>query len=162
MLIDVQPGSYEMDYEVVKKAVGPHTKAIVPVDIAGVPCDYDKILKIAEETRECFQPSENKYQKAMGRIMIMADSAHGFGAVREGKVSGEMADFTTFSFHAVKNLTTAEGGAVVWKEIPGVDSEEIYRDYMLLSLHGQSKDALAKQRQVPGNMIFCHRLISAI
>lgn len=146
VLIDVQPGSYEMDYEAVKKAVGPHTKAIVPVDIAGVPCDYDKILKIAEETRECFQPSENKYQKAMGRIMIMADSAHGFGAVREGKVSGEMADFTTFSFHAVKNLTTAEGGAVVWKEIPGVDSEEIYRDYMLLSLHGQSKDALAKTK----------------
>lgn len=146
VLIDVQPGSYEMDYEAIKKAVGPHTKAIVPVDIAGVPCDYDKILKIAEETRECFQPSENKYQKAMGRIMIMADSAHGFGAVREGKVSGEMADFTTFSFHAVKNLTTAEGGAVVWKEIPGVDSEEIYRDYMLLSLHGQSKDALAKTK----------------
>ena len=125
VLIDVQPGSYEMDYEAVKN---------------------DKILKIAEETRECFQPSENKYQKAMGRIMIMADSAHGFGAVREGKVSGEMADFTTFSFHAVKNLTTAEGGAVVWKEIPGVDSEEIYRDYMLLSLHGQSKDALAKTK----------------
>jgi dTDP-4-amino-4,6-dideoxygalactose transaminase len=146
VLVDVAKDSYEMDYEAVEKAITPQTKAVVPVDIAGVMCDYDKIVEIAERKSALFTPSENPYQKALGRILIMADSAHGFGAEREGRKSGEMADFTTFSFHAVKNLTTAEGGAVTWKELPGVDSEEIYKEYMLLSLHGQSKDALAKTK----------------
>lgn len=146
VLADVSKDSYEMDYEAVKRAITPRTKAIVPVDIAGVMCDYDKIIRMAEKARSEFIPGDNKYQKALGRILIMSDSAHGFGAEREGKKSGEMADFTTFSFHAVKNLTTAEGGAVTWRELPGVDSEEIYREYMLLSLHGQSKDALAKTK----------------
>ena len=146
VLVDVAEDSYEMDYEAVGRAITPATKAIVPVDIAGVMCDYEKIRRIAEEARDRFAPGDNPYQKALGRILIMADSAHGFGAKRAGKKSGEAADFTTFSFHAVKNLTTAEGGAVTWRELPGVDSEEIYREYMLLSLHGQSKDALAKTR----------------
>lgn len=146
VLVDVMKDSYEMDYDAVKRAVTPRTKAIVPVDIAGVMCDYDRLHRIAEETKEMFVPGDNTYQKAMGRILIMADSAHGFGACRMGKMSGEAADFTVFSFHAVKNLTTAEGGAVTWREFPGADSEEIYRAYMLLSLHGQSKDALAKTK----------------
>lgn len=146
VLVDVAKDSYEMDYAALERAITPKTKAIVPVDIAGVMCDYDRILNIAEKAKEMFTAGENKYQKALGRILVMADSAHGFGAKRQGKMSGEMADFTTFSFHAVKNLTTAEGGAVTWKEIPGVDSEEIYKEYMLLSLHGQSKDALAKTK----------------
>ena len=146
VLVDVAEDSYEMDYEAMARAITPATKAIVPVDIAGVMCDYEKIRRIAEEARDRFVPGDNPYQKALGRILIMADSAHGFGAKRAGKKSGEAADFTTFSFHAVKNLTTAEGGAVTWRELPGVDSEEIYREYMLLSLHGQSKDALAKTR----------------
>lgn len=146
VLVDVKRDSYEMDYEAVKKAITGKTKAIVPIDIAGVMCDYDKLLRIAEEAKGIFKPGDNKYQKALGRILIMSDSAHGFGAERDGKRSGEMADFTTFSFHAVKNLTTAEGGAVTWRRLSGVDSEEIYREYMLLSLHGQSKDALAKTK----------------
>ena len=129
VLVDVAEDSYEMDYEAVARAITPATKAIVPVDIAGVMCDYEKIRRIAEEARDRFAPGDNPYQKALGRILIMADSAHGFGAKRAGK-----------------NLTTAEGGAVTWRELPGVDSEEIYREYMLLSLHGQSKDALAKTR----------------
>ncbi len=146
VLIDVAKDSYEMDYEEMEKAITPQTKAVVPVDIAGVMCNYDKIVEMAERKSALFTPSENPYQKVLGRILIMADSAHGFGAEREGRKSGEMADFTTFSFHAVKNLTTAEGGAVTWRELPGVDSEEIYKEYMLLSLHGQSKDALAKTK----------------
>ncbi|MCH5266281.1 MAG: DegT/DnrJ/EryC1/StrS aminotransferase family protein [Lachnospiraceae bacterium] len=146
VLVDVAPDSYEMDYEAVRKAITPRTKAIVPVDIAGVMCDYKKILSIVEEARAFFEPGDNRFQKALGRILVMADSAHGFGAEREGKRSGEWADFTAFSFHAVKNLTTAEGGAVTWQELPDVDSEEIYKEYMLLSLHGQSKDALAKTK----------------
>ncbi|MBO5486849.1 MAG: DegT/DnrJ/EryC1/StrS aminotransferase family protein, partial [Eubacterium sp.] len=114
VLIDVEENGYEMDYEAVKKAITPATKAIMPVDLAGVMCDYEKIQEIVREKQEMFCPSENKYQKALGRILILADSAHGFGAMRNGKRSGEMADFTSFSFHAVKNLTTAEGGAVTW------------------------------------------------
>lgn len=146
VLVDVAEDSYEMDYEAVREAVNPHTKAIVPVDIGGVPCDYAKVRGIAEEKRSLFSPSANRCQRALGRILVMADSAHGFGAERDGKRSGELADFTSFSFHAVKNLTTAEGGAVTWLPLPGVDSGDIYREYMLLSLHGQSKDALAKTR----------------
>lgn len=146
VLVDVEKDSYEMDYDALEKAITPQTKAVIPVDIAGVMCDYDRILEIAERKKGMYQPGENRYQRALGRILVMADSAHGFGAQRDGKISGEKADFTTFSFHAVKNLTTAEGGAVTWREIPGVDSEDIYKEYMLLSLHGQSKDALAKTK----------------
>ncbi len=146
VLIDVAAGSYEMDYDALERAVTSRTKAVIPVDIAGVMCDYDRILAIAERAKTRFQAGENRYQKALGRILVMADSAHGFGALRKGKVSGEMADFTTFSFHAVKNLSTAEGGAVTWRGVPGIDSDEIYKEYMLLSLHGQSKDALAKTK----------------
>lgn len=146
VLVDVAEGSYEMDYDAMERAVTPKTKAVIPVDIAGVMCDYNRILDVAERKRDLFRPSDNRYQKALGRVLVMADSAHGFGAVREGKTSGEAADFTTFSFHAVKNLSTAEGGAVTWQGLPGIDPEEIYREYMLLSLHGQSKDALAKTK----------------
>lgn len=146
VLIDVAEGSYEMDYDALERAITSRTKAVIPVDIAGVMCDYDRILAIAEWAKTRFQAGENRYQKALGRILVMADSAHGFGALRKGKVSGEMADFTTFSFHAVKNLSTAEGGAVTWRGIPSIDSEEIYKEYMILSLHGQSKDALAKTK----------------
>jgi dTDP-4-amino-4,6-dideoxygalactose transaminase len=146
VLVDVGENSYEMDYDAVRKAVTERTKAIVPVDIGGVLCDYDRVLQIAEEKRSVFAPSENRYQKALGRILVMADSAHGFGAQKDGKRSGQFADVTTFSFHAVKNLTTAEGGGVTWRPLPGISSDEIYNQYMLLSLHGQSKDALAKTK----------------
>ena len=135
-----------MDYEKLEQAITPATKAVMPVDVAGVLCDYSKIYEIVEKKKELYQPSENPYQKALGRILVLADCAHGFGAEKEGKKSGRWADFTSFSFHAVKNLTTAEGGAVVWKNLDGVDSAEIYREYMLLSLHGQTKDALSKTK----------------
>ena len=146
VLVDTAKDSFEMDYASLENAVTPATKAVMPVDIAGVPCDYQRIYEIIEKKRALFQPGENKYQKALGRILVLSDCAHGFGARMGGEPAGQFADFTSFSFHAVKNLTTAEGGAVVWKELPGIDSEEIYREYMLLSLHGQSKDALAKTR----------------
>ena len=144
VLIDTAPGSYEMDYCKLEEAITEKTKVIIPVDIAGVPCDYEKIFQIVERKKGLFRPSENPLQKAFGRIIVQADGAHSFGASRNGIPSGSLADFTCFSFHAVKNLTTAEGGAVVWKEREGIDSEDLYRLYMLLSLHGQSKDALAK------------------
>lgn len=146
VLIDVAEGGYEMDYEAVERAINPKTKAIVPVDIGGVLCDYERVRKIAEKKSATFQARDNRFQKALGRVLIMADSAHGFGAERDGKRSGELADFTSFSFHAVKNLTTAEGGGVTWRPLQDIDSEEIYKQYMLLSLHGQSKDALAKSQ----------------
>lgn len=146
VLIDVAEDSYEMDYEAVERAINPKTKAIVPVDIGGVLCDYERVRQIAEKKRATFRAGDNRFQKALGRVLIMADSAHGFGAERDGKRSGELADFTSFSFHAVKNLTTAEGGGVTWRPLPDIDSEEIYKQYMLLSLHGQSKDALAKSQ----------------
>lgn len=144
VLVDCQPDSYQMDYDALEKAVTTKTKAIIPVDIGGVICDYDKIFEIVKRKQCLFTPSDNPIQKALGRVAVVADAAHAFGASQNGKMCGEIADFTAFSFHAVKNFTTAEGGAVVWKEIDGVDSEEICRQYMLLSLHGQSKDALAK------------------
>ena len=133
-----------MDYDALERAVTSKTKAIIPVDIGGVLCDYDRIFQIVQKKRSLFVPSDNPIQQALGRVAVVADSAHGFGASRHGKMSGEIADFTAFSFHAVKNFTTAEGGAVVWRTLDGIDNEEIYRQYMLLSLHGQSKDALAK------------------
>lgn len=143
VLVDVAPGSYEMDYDKLETAITEKTKAIIPVDLAGVVCDYDRIFDIVEKTRQKFHPT-NPIQEAIGRVVVLSDSAHGFGAKWHGKTCGEIADFSTFSFHAVKNLTTAEGGAVTWKPISGIDNEEIYKKYMLLSLHGQSKDALAK------------------
>ena len=143
VLIDSQTDSPEMDYDKVAAAINEKTKAIIPVDIGGVPCDYEKLFSIVNEKRSVFQPS-NKIQKAIGRVAIMADTAHAFGAWWRGKPIGSVADFSSFSFHAVKNLTTAEGGALTWKSIEGIDDEEIYRQVQLLSLHGQSKDALAK------------------
>lgn len=143
VLIDVKEDSYEMDYDLLEQAVTEKTKAIIPVDLGGVICDYDRIYDIAEKKKSLFRPS-NMIQERLGRIAVVADGAHAFGAARNGKRCGEIADFTSFSFHAVKNLTTAEGGALVWKDIDGVDNKEIYDRLMLLSLHGQSKDALAK------------------
>ncbi len=118
---------------------------IIPVDLGGVPCDYDRIFSIVEEKKKLFHP-DNKLQEAIGRVIVMADAAHAFGATWHGKPVGSIADFSNFSFHAVKNFTTAEGGAVAWRDIEGIDSEEIYHQYQLLSLHGQSKDALAKRQ----------------
>ena len=143
VLVDTQKDSYEMDYEQLEKAVTEKTKAIIPVDIAGVMCDYGKIFQIVNKKKSLFK-ANNDIQKKIGRIAVVADAAHAFGAMRNGKRCGEIADFTSFSFHAVNNLTTAEGGAVVWRDIEGIDNEELYKQFMLLSLHGQSKDALAK------------------
>lgn len=145
VLVDTQENSFEMDYEALEKAITDKTKAIIPVDIAGIMCDYDKIFEIVERKKKLFKPS-NEIQASFGRVIICADGAHSFGAKYKGKVSGSVADFTSFSFHAVKNLTTAEGGAITWKDIPGIDNDDIYKKYMLLSLHGQSKDALAKTK----------------
>lgn len=144
VLVDCQPDSFEMDYDALENAITEKTKAIIPVDIGGKVCDYDRIFAIVEEKKSLFTPSENKIQQALGRVAVVADAAHAFGARWHGKMCGEIADFTAFSFHAVKNFTTAEGGAVVWRDLDGIDNEELYKKYMLLSLHGQSKDALAK------------------
>lgn len=135
---------YQMDYDALERAITPRTKAIIPVDLGGLVCDYDRIFEIVERKKALFTPSDNKIQQALGRVAVMADAAHAFGAQWHGRMCGEIADFTCFSFHAVKNFTTAEGGAVTWRDLPGIDNEEIYKNYMLLSLHGQSKDALAK------------------
>lgn len=137
---------YEPDYDAIERAITPRTKAIVPVDLGGVMCDYGRVIKIAEAEKGSFTPSDNPYQRALGRILVMADSAHALGAERNGKKSGQVADFTSFSFHAVKNFTTAEGGGVTWRPLPGTEDDEIYHQFMLLSLHGQSKDALAKTK----------------
>ncbi|WP_173443883.1 DegT/DnrJ/EryC1/StrS aminotransferase family protein [Selenomonas ruminantium] len=144
-LVDTAKDSFEMDYDALANAITEKTKAIIPVDLGGVPCDYAKLKSIVEAKKNLFQPS-NEIQKVMGRIAITADAAHAFGASWKGQPIGSVADFTSFSFHAVKNFTTAEGGAVVWKNIDGIDNEEIYHQYQLLSLHGQSKDALAKTK----------------
>ena len=143
ILVDTQPDSFEMDYDQLENDITEKTKVIIPVDLGGVPCNYDRIFEITEKKKALFQP-DNEIQKAIGRVIVMADAAHAFGAVWHGKPVGSIADFTNFSFHAVKNFTTAEGGAVTWRDIAGIDSEEIYQQYQLLSLHGQSKDALAK------------------
>lgn len=145
VLVDTKKDSFEMDYDKLCDKITEKTKAIIPVDIAGVMCDYDKIFAAVNAKKDIFKPN-NKYQEALGRVLVLSDSAHGFGAERKGKKSGAVADFTSFSFHAVKNLTTAEGGAHTWNPIPGISDEEIYREFMLLSLHGQSKDALAKDK----------------
>ena len=143
VLIDTQEDSLEIDYDKLAEAITERTKVIIPVDIGGIPCDYNRIYEIVESKKELFQP-ENELQKVFGRVIVMADAAHALGAVWQDKMVGSIADFTNFSFHAVKNLTTAEGGAVTWREINGIDSEKIYHQYQLLSLHGQSKDAFAK------------------
>lgn len=145
VFVDVQKDSLEMDYDQLEKAITSKTKAIIPVDLAGIPCDYDKIFTIVERKKELFKPN-NDIQKAIGRVAICADAAHSFGATWKNKKVGSIADFTSFSFHAVKNLTTAEGGALTWREIPGIDDEEIYNQVQLYSLHGQNKDALAKTK----------------
>ena len=143
VLIDTQEDSLEMDYEKLENAITEKTKVIIPVDLGGVPCDYDRIFSIVEKKKDLFNPA-NDIQKAIGRVIVMADAAHAFGATWHNKPVGSIADFSNFSFHAVKNFTTAEGGAVTWKDIEGIDNEDIYKKYQLLSLHGQSKDALAK------------------
>ena len=143
VLVDTQADSFEMDYDKVEAAITEKSKAIIPVDLGGVPCDYDRLFAIVERKKALFHPA-SELQKAIGRVAIMADTAHSFGASRKGVPAGSMADFSSFSFHAVKNFTTAEGGALTWNTIDGVDDEEIYKQLQLLSLHGQSKDALAK------------------
>lgn len=143
VLIDTQVDSLEMDYDKLAEAITEKTKVIIPVDLGGIPCDYDRIFSIVENRRKLFHPT-NEIQKAIGRVIVMADAAHAFGATWHNKPVGSIADFSNFSFHAVKNFTTAEGGAVTWRNIPGMDNEAIYHQYQLLSLHGQSKDALAK------------------
>ena len=142
VFIDSQKDSLEMDYEAVESAINEHTKAIIPVDLAGIPCDYDRLYEIVNRKKAVFAPTTDLQQK-IGRIAICADAAHAFGASRQGKMVGSIADFTSFSFHAVKNFTTAEGGALTWN-IPDADNEAIYHQLQLYSLHGQSKDALAK------------------
>lgn len=144
-LIDTQKNSLEMDYDALEAAITPNTKAIIPVDLGGVPCDYDRIFAIVERKKGMFRPN-SEVQRALGRIAVCADTAHAFGAKRHGRMVGSIADFSSFSFHAVKNFTTAEGGALTWRTIPGIKDEDIYHELQLLSLHGQSKDALAKTR----------------
>lgn len=146
VLIDTAKDSYEMDYEKMEQAINEKTKAIIPVDLAGIMCDYDKIFEIVNRNKMKFKPSTS-IQEKLGRIVVLADGAHSFGAKYKGKMSGEVADFTSFSFHAVKNLTTAEGGAVTWKNNKNIDNEEIYKLLNTLSLHGQTKDALAKTKK---------------
>jgi len=143
VMLDTAPGSFEMDYSKLADAITERTKVIIPVDLAGVICDYNKVFAAVESKKHLFQPA-NDLQKAFGRVVVLADAAHAFGAEQNGRKCGEIADFTSFSFHAVKNLTTAEGGAVTWRNIAGVDNEWIYKQFQLLSLHGQNKDALAK------------------
>ena len=145
VMIDSQKDCLEMDYEQVARAITEKTKAIIPVDLGGCPCDYDKIFEIVNAKKHLFK-ANNEIQKAFGRVIVLADTAHSLGAIYHGKRTGSLADFSSFSFHAVKNMTTAEGGALTWKDIPGIDSAELYHQLQLLSLHGQSKDALAKTK----------------
>lgn len=146
ILVDTAPGSFEMDYDKMEQSITERTKAIIPVDIAGVMCDYDRIYEAVNRKKDTFVP-KNQRQKAIGRVTVIADAAHSFGANRNGVISGKAADITCFSFHAVKNLTTAEGGAITWTFSFGMSDDEMYHEYMLLSLHGQSKDALAKMQK---------------
>lgn len=145
VMIDTMPESYEMDYSKLADAITEKTKAVIPVDLGGVLCDYDKIFAAVESKKHFFRPA-NKLQEAIGRVAVLADAAHAFGARRYGKMCGEIADFTSFSFHAVKNLTTAEGGALTWRPLSGIDDEWLYKQFQLMSLHGQNKDALAKTK----------------
>ena len=149
IFVDSQKDNCEMDYDKVAEAITEKTKAIVAVDLGGIICDYDKIYSVVEDKKDLFKAKEGnslgaRIQQAIGRVIVIADCAHALGAKKEGKMAGEWADFTSFSFHAVKNFTTAEGGASTWKDIEGIDNEEIYKQFQLYSLHGQNKDALAK------------------
>ena len=151
VFVDSQKDCVEMDYEAVGEAITPRTKAIVAVDLGGIVCDYDKLFSVVEQKRALFTPKEGdslgaRIQQSLNRVIVFSDAAHALGASRNGKMAGEIADFTDFSFHAVKNFTTAEGGASTWRDIPGIDNDELYHQYQLLSLHGQSKDALAKSQ----------------
>ncbi len=145
VLVDTASGSFEMDYDRLADAITERTKVVIPVDLGGVVCDYDKVFAAVESKKHLFKPA-NEIQAAFGRVIVLADAAHAFGAQWHGKMCGEIADFTSFSFHAVKNLTTAEGGALTWLPIPGVEDEWLYKQFQLLSLHGQNKDALAKTK----------------
>ena len=145
VMIDCAPGSFEMDYDKVEAAITERTKVIIPVDLAGIVCDYGRIFAAVEHKRDLFRAA-NSIQESFGRVIVMADGAHALGAQRNGKMCGEIADFTNFSFHAVKNLTTAEGGAVTWRDKAEIDNDWLYKQFMLLSLHGQSKDALTKTK----------------
>lgn len=145
VLVDVQPDCLEMDYDALERAITDRTKVIIPVDLAGIPCDYERIFQIVERKKALFSPA-NDIQRAFGRIIICADGAHAFGATYKGQMIGSVADFTAFSFHAVKNFTTAEGGALTWRSREGLNDDELYHQLQLFSLHGQSKDALAKMQ----------------
>lgn len=156
VFVDSQSDSFEMDYDAVERAITPATKAIIPVDLGGVVCDYEKIFEIVEKKKQVFVPKNDdslgsKIQKSLGRIVVIADCAHALGSKKKINNAwinaGNIADFSSFSFHAVKNLTTAEGGAASWKRIEGVDDKEIYQMFQLLSLHGQNKDALTKTKR---------------
>lgn len=143
VLVDTQKESFQMDYDALEKAITEKTKVIIPVDIGGVPCDYDRIFEIVERKKSLFKPA-NDFQKAFGRVIVLADCAHSFGSSYKGKMTGNVADFSAFSFHAVKNFTTAEGGVLTWKDVNGIANEDVYKTLQLYSLHGQNKDAFAK------------------
>ena len=145
VMVDCEKGKFTMDYDKLEAAITEKTKVVIPVDLFGIPCDYDRIFSIVEKKKALFKP-KNDIQKAFGRVIVMTDAAHAYGAIWHGKTVGSVSDFCNYSFHAVKNLTTAEGGAVTWRDIPGIDNDELYHQYQLLSLHGQSKDALAKTK----------------
>lgn len=145
VIVDCAPGSFEMDYDRIADAITDCTKAVMPVDLGGIVADYDKVFEVVESKKDLFRPA-NDMQRAFGRCVVIADAAHAFGAMRHGRMCGDIADFTSFSFHAVKNLTTAEGGALTWRTREGLDNEAIYRQLQLFSLHGQNKDALAKSK----------------
>lgn len=145
ILVDIQPNSFEMDYIALSNSITEKTKVIIPVEIAGIPCDYDKILSVVESKKHLFK-ANSELQSLFNRIILLSDSAHALGANYLNKKVGSVADFTVFSFHAVKNLTTAEGGSVTWKERDGLDSEKLYKEFQIYSLHGQTKDALAKTK----------------
>ena len=145
VIVDIAEDSHEMDYDALANAITENTKAVIPVDLAGIPCDYNKIFEVVENKKHLFK-ANSEYQEKLGRVAVVADGAHALGSTYKGKEIGSVADFTTFSFHAVKNFTTAEGGSVTWKQNENFDNEELYREYQIYSLHGQTKDALAKTR----------------
>ena len=145
VIVDIAEDSHEMNYNALADAITENTKAVIPVDLAGIPCDYDEIFEVVESKKHLFK-ANSEYQEKLGRVAVVADGAHALGSTYKGKKIGSVADFTTFSFHAVKNFTTAEGGSVTWKENENFDNEELYREYQIYSLHGQTKDALAKTK----------------
>ena len=145
VIVDIAEDGHEMDYDALADAITENTKAVIPVDLAGIPCDYDRIFEVVESKKHLFK-ANSEYQEKLGRVAVVADGAHALGSTYKGKKIGSVADFTTFSFHAVKNFTTAEGGSVTWKQNENFDNEELYREYQIYSLHGQTKDALAKTK----------------